>query len=102
MADIKDILLNSAGDLAIRGGDLVAALSEEQHLQHMLMTTRGDWKTDPLLGTDYPKLVKSANTMQNRDRLLGKINEQLEYDGWAGEVSAPNIYDITINAKKLP
>lgn len=96
-----DILLDGNKEPALQAGDFILGLSEEQHLELMLLSNKGDWKGDALLGIGYFNELNGADTQNMRDALEKNIREQLQYDDWTiGSISLPNIYNISINASK--
>jgi hypothetical protein len=74
---MKDILLNSDFDLEIVDGDLVIGESTTQHQQLLLLTNKGDWKENPLVGVGATGFLKE----ENESGLMQEIRIQFEKDG---------------------
>lgn len=55
----KDILLNEDNDLQILNGDFVIGESTIQEVGIILSLTKGDLKSDPLVGADLIQLKKT-------------------------------------------
>lgn len=74
---MKDILLNEASELDIRNGDFVVGASEQQHVEAIFLTQKGEYKEFPLLGFGAENYLKSTVSQVQFKRDL-KI--QLAYD----------------------
>lgn len=74
---MKDILLNSDFDLDVADGDLVVGESTTQHQQLLLLTNKGDWKENPLIGVGASGFLKD----EDESGLLQEIRIQFEKDG---------------------
>lgn len=85
----KDILLKD-GDLDIAGGDLVWDESAAQHVEHLLLAQKGDYKQSPLTGVGIADYVKSPLTAIKRAGLERQIRIQMEADGASG-------VDVSVN-----
>lgn len=87
---MKDILLNSDFDLDIVNGDLVVGESTTQHQQLLLLTNKGDWKENPLIGVGAAGFLKD----EDESGLLQEIRIQFEKDGM-------EVNDITIDSGEI-
>ena len=72
-----DIILGNTGDLKIKNGDLVSSFSENQHVQDIIESSKGDYKYDVLIGVDAEKKLSSDARLLERD-----IQFQLTRDGY--------------------
>jgi phage baseplate assembly protein W len=77
----KDIQLNPEGDLEIANGDLQIAVSDQQHVQDVLITTLGANKAAPLLGVGIINELMMPQTGYYRQRLKREITRHLRADG---------------------
>ena len=74
---MKDILLDTDGDLAIENGDLVIGTSDLQHQQLLLQTFKGEWKDNPTIAVGAAGFLKE-NDVQG---LAAEIKQEFERDG---------------------
>jgi protein involved in temperature-dependent protein secretion len=88
---MKDILLNTELDLDIADGDLVVGESTVQHQQLLLVTSKGDWKENPLIGVGAAAFLKD----EDESGLLNMIRIEFQKDGM--DVKAVNIQSGEIN-----
>jgi hypothetical protein len=88
---MKDILLNTELDLDIANGDLVVGESTVQHQQLLLVTSKGDWKENPLVGVGAAAFLKD----EDESGLLNEIRIEFQKDGM--DVKAVNIQSGEIN-----
>jgi hypothetical protein len=75
---MEDFLLDTDGDLLLdTNGDFVLGESTTQHQQLLIMTTKGAWKENPLVG------VGAMQYLENEDNagLLNEIRKQFTTDG---------------------
>lgn len=79
----KDIILED-GDLKFSDGDLVWDESAEQHVEHLLLAQKGDYKQTPLAGVGIADYVKAPVNALKRTGLEREIRIQLEADGATG------------------
>ena len=78
---MKDLILNSEGELDIKDGDLVVGTSDDQHKQHLLMFQKGALKENPATGVGLATYLESEDTTG----LLREIRNQFEGDGMTVE-----------------
>lgn len=74
---MQDIILNSDGDLKIENGDLVIGYSDNQHQQHIIMASKGEFREFPELGADVQGHLSDDLFME----FLIEAKKNLEYDG---------------------
>lgn len=82
-------ILHNDGELLFADGDLMVGQSDEQHVQDIVLSQKGEWKEHPLCGFGAINYIKSRVTTSEFKRDL-KI--QLEYDGY-------NNVDIAFDGK---
>jgi len=74
---MKDVLVDSDGDLLIVDGDLVIGDSDEQNQRHLILASKGEYKRNPEIGGDLLNLLDEDNPK----KAVTEIKKQLEYDG---------------------
>ena len=72
---MKDILFDS--DLVIKQGDFAIGDSDNQHTQHILIASKGEYKNTPALGVGLEKMLSTEDPME----FLIEAKKNLEYDG---------------------
>lgn len=83
----NDIMLGSDNDLIFRAGDLVIGESFEQEVKILIALSKGDLKSDPVLGCDIIRLMNSGTSNLG---IIQKIKLNLERDN-------KQVGNITIN-----
>ena len=96
----KDILLNKDLDLAELLGDFETGISDEQHIELLLLAHKGEFKLEPLMGVGIANYLKAPTTLITRRKLEKEIKLQLEADG-AVDVSV-ELDDLTVVTKVKP
>lgn len=93
----KDILFDEKGDLKIVDGDFVIADADNQVIEALMVSVKGELKEFPLVGADISRLLKSRD---GQTRALKEIKAQLKSDGFdvANIKIAGN--DIQVNATR--
>lgn len=76
----KDILTDENGDIKILNGDLDFGYSDEQHIEHILIAHKGNYKQHPLIGVGISDYLNSPETLITRRKLEKEITLQLETD----------------------
>lgn len=75
---VSDILLDEALDLLFENGDFVIGESTGQHIEELLLLSKGGLRASPLLGADIERL-------KNEDAYFAEVKadmqEALETDG---------------------
>ena len=69
------------GELRIAGGDLVMGESSEQHVEHLLLAQKGEYKQFPLTGVGILNYLNAPLGSVRRLELEREIRLQLEADG---------------------
>ena len=77
----KDILLDESNDLNIIAGDLDVGFSDEQHVEHILLASKGQYKQAPFTGVNISAYNHSSLAPLVRQKLEQEISLQLEFDG---------------------
>lgn len=77
MANTQDVLLDSAYDLKVSGGDFVVGESTAQHQNCILMAAKGDYKEFPMMGVD---LMSWLNNERPED-MMRAIRLEFANDG---------------------
>jgi hypothetical protein len=74
---MKDILLDDNEDIQIQSGDLVIGESGDQHVRHLVKSSKGEYKANPEIGVNLIDFLETDKIQE-----LGyEINDQLKYDG---------------------
>ena len=74
---MNDLLLDTNGDLAVKNGDLVIGYCDNQHQEHILVATKGEYKEFPELGVGIAQILDDDDYMG----ILIEAKKNLEYDG---------------------
>lgn len=74
---MKDILLDSGGDLLIENGDFVIGESDTEHIKAILSANKGEFKEFPALGAAIEDMINDDNFTSF---LIG-AKKNLQYDG---------------------
>ncbi len=74
---MRDLLLDENGDLSIINGDFVTGYSDNQHQEHILVATKGEYKEFPELGVGIEQILNDDDWMS----VLIEAKKNLEYDG---------------------
>lgn len=96
---MKDILIDENFDLVIENGDLATGDSEQQSLQLLLKSNKGDFKYSPQSGFGIDNYIKeTTNDLKQFER---NLKVELEADGFTNPglsfgVDLSNL-EITIN-----
>ncbi|MEZ5017336.1 MAG: hypothetical protein R2800_09815 [Flavipsychrobacter sp.] len=97
----KDLELKD-GTLTVRNGDFVVSDSELVHIEHILKSSKGDWKNAPLLGVGISRWVNGNNQGLSLEKLATEIELQLILDGYKPlQVQVNSLSDIRINAERI-
>ena len=65
-----DILFGEDGDLLIENGDLVVGDATEQHIYDLLVSYKGWWKFEPLVGLGIHTFLEDDKTVQELERVI--------------------------------
>lgn len=74
---MQDILLDTDGDLKIVNGDIVVGYSDDQHKEILLVTDKGSFKENPLVGVGIQSFLEAEDSSD----LLREIRKQFMADG---------------------
>jgi hypothetical protein len=74
---MNDIILDINGDLDLESGDLKIGFSDNQHQEHILMASKGDYKEFPEIGVNIVQMLSDDAYTP----LLIEAKKNLEYDG---------------------
>ncbi len=96
----QDIQLDSNHDLVIANGDFVSELSDDRHVNMIILSARGNWRFAPFLGVD---VFSFLNSVGRADFLTRDIQDNLQIDGYA--VNSVDYgtdgKSINVNAKRI-
>lgn len=99
--DATDIMLDDDKDLLIEGGDFVIDLADEQHIELILLSNKGQWRNSPLTGVGIFQFIGAPFTLKESDSLKQKIMLQLELDGYRKrEIEIKSFSEIKIDATR--
>lgn len=76
---VQDILFDTDGDLKIENGDLSIGDSRYQHIQGLLLASKGFYKFDPLAGIGIERFI---NDEVNNSELIREVRIGIENDGF--------------------
>lgn len=93
----KDILLNENGDLKIVKGDFVIDDSDNQEIEALLISVKGEFKEFPLVGADIGRLIKSRS---GQTKALKEIKTQLINDGFDEDAIDIDKKELSVSAKR--
>lgn len=74
---MKDILLDSKGDLLIQNGDFVIGESDNQHQLDIITAAKGEFKEFPEIGVGINEMLSDDDFVE----FLIEAKKNLEYDG---------------------
>jgi hypothetical protein len=104
----SDIELDADGDLKIENGDFVLALSDQQHIEHIVESEKGNWRQHPLVGVGIVRFLNYNQAVGMKGQLLRKIRLQLEYDNFrvdrlalSGDLLTTGSQGIEIDATRI-
>lgn len=75
----KDIITDSNNDLEIVNGDFKVDESDSQHVEHILIADKGQFRQHPLIGVG---INRQMNGSINPQEIRQTIKLQLESDGY--------------------
>lgn len=100
MAIYTDIITDENGDIQIVNGDIKIGESDSQHIEHIMIAGKGQFRQFPLIGVGIQNMI---NGTPNRQLLRQTIQLQLESDGYnvrAITISPTNALNINIDAER--
>ena len=94
--DLK--LVGETGDLWIENGDFVLEKSDQVHIDHILISSKGQWRENPVIGVG---LIQFLNSEISTTDFKKKVRLQLEFDNM--KVDAVNVggNQVNIQAKRI-
>lgn len=91
----KDIALDDDLDLKIVDGDFVISESDQQNIQLIFLSHKGEFKQWPLLGFGASMFLKQGDFEKNE--FLRALKENLAYDGYDDtDINIDNGFDNLI------
>jgi hypothetical protein len=94
--DATDILLDDDGDLLIVNDDFRIGLSDEQHIEDILISYPGEYKQSPLCGVNIRRAINgSIDGVVRRD-----VRLNLEADGYQVNNIVFTESELSIDAKR--
>lgn len=83
-------------DLVIRGGDLATGESDNNHVKHILIANKGEFKANPELGVAIQEML----SMESPNQFLIEAKRNLQYDGMqVSNISLTDNGTINVDAK---
>ena len=93
----KDIILST--DIEFENGDLKVAFSDEQHIDHILLSNVGDFKNVPWIGIGIESYLNAPFDGKIRQTLEREIKLHLESDNAKQvKIRMTNLFETTIEA----
>lgn len=93
---MKDILFND--DIEIKNGDFAIGESDNQHVKHILLASKGEYKFSPELGVGIDRMLATEEPME----FLIEAKKNLEYDGMkVKNISFTENGTINVDAKYI-
>jgi hypothetical protein len=74
---MTELLLDKNGDLTIQNGDFTTGFSDNQHQEHILIATKGEYKEFPEIGVGIVQMLSDDDWTS----VLIEAKKNLEYDG---------------------
>lgn len=94
----KDIILEDF-DLKIRNGDFVVDYSDQQHVDHLLISRQGEYRQSPFLGIGIQDQINAPMSEKQRQELEKKIKLHIESDGGSNvSVKVQDLESVNIEA----
>ena len=77
---LSDLLLDETGDLAVSNGDFVIGLSDNQNIEQIIDSARGEWLFQPSVGVGIKRFLNGNISFAQLETL---IQQQLVLDGYS-------------------
>lgn len=91
---MQDILFTD--NLVIENGDLQIGESTNQHVEHVLIANKSEWKRNPEIGVGITNMLNSEEAMD----FLIEAKKNLEYDGMkVNNISFTETETLKVDAK---
>jgi hypothetical protein len=94
----NDILLNETNDLQIANGDFVVGESNQQDIDLLLTTKKGEWKESPLVGANLQEYLKQREGLSGA---LKEVRQQLQQDGFRIKTAKIEGNNLNIDAERV-
>lgn len=96
MEEVKDIRLGTDGDIFFNNGDFDINESDQIHIEHIIISNKGYWFENPLLGVG---IINELNGSRTRQELKQTIRRQLVFDDYSvRNIDISSDFKIDINA----
>lgn len=96
MIKVTDIRLDDSGDVSIKNGDFETHISDPTHIEHILLSNKGYWFENPLLGVGIIDEIKGNTSAQE---LKQNIRRNLVLDEFSVKgISISSDSEINIDA----
>ena len=92
MAENQGVMCDETGDLLIQNGSFVVGNTEAQETRRILLSAKGGYWWEPLLGVDLQMKLGQSLTRDGKVKLEGEIASQLRNDGFT-------VNSISLNAE---
>jgi hypothetical protein len=93
---MKDLLFND--DIEIKNGDFAIGEIDNQHVKHILIASKGEYKLSPELGVGIDRMLATEKPME----FLIEAKKNLEYDGMkVNNISFTENGTINVDAKYI-
>lgn len=97
-----DLLLTADYDLAFAGGDLAVGESDGQHLGLLMLSSPGEWRTNPLVGIGLRRYQNAPLGPAQVAELQREVTIQLVRDGYQVlDLNLSNLQAAVINAVRI-
>lgn len=94
-----DVQLTDTHDLLIVSGDFVVDISDERHIQHILIAEKGGFKASPMVGIGIGSSINAPADALSIQALRQRIQLQLQYDGYENVAFQLGISQDGLNLK---
>jgi hypothetical protein len=93
---MNDFLLDTDLNMVVANGDLAVGVANEQHMELLLVTQKGAWKENPLVGVgldnylldnDVSGMLAEVRAQWQNDGVIlerlffDEVNKKIEFDG---------------------
>lgn len=100
MTPTNDLLLAANGDFLFSDGDFFVDISDEQHIAHIMVADKGNYREHPLLGVGIHRWVNAPIGFSETTALKNKIGANLTYDNYSVLSIDIKEGNISINAQR--
>ena len=97
----KDIQVDDNWNPVLRNGDFFIDDSDEQHIEDIMMSNPGDWKSSPLLGWGIGKRLREPNGKGQIDARVQSLTAMLAPDGLTVKsINLDDMADFIVEAER--